>query len=412
MTETNTAAAALQEQETDDALANLPAATAAHLRHLRESMEAQATEGAEKWKAISARLIEQIGEQKFSGFFKDVKPAFIPANDQQPPHLRLAFKTRFLRDWIENNYGCWINAFWQHMQPSGTLEFAVQPAEEPKREQKAETLPAKAEQRAEKKGELIPFPIFPEKARAVINILARSSLFAAIQGKDRQLVECKKIETDGGNKLFFSGRELNQEDHDTLLQLIKMACHQPFGQYVTVPAHAILTEIGRKTGGEQHRQLAEQIGRLTRGSVEIDTPRVRYIGHLIDDAAQDKTKRFWVYRINPLLAECYARDAYTLIDWEGRKKLQGKALARWLQAYLITHAEPFPVKVATLWRLSGSKAKDLFEFRRALKKALDDLKGNGDIKTWTIDARDLVHVDRGDTISASQRRSLDAPQPR
>lgn len=256
----------------------------------------------------------------------------------------------------------------------------------------------------EKKGEVIPFPVFPDSSRAVVNILARSSLFSAIQGKDRQLVWNKKIAGDGGNEMLWSGQELNQDDHDTLLQLVKMASHQPFGTYVTVPAHAILTGLERGTGGRQHKQLAGEIDRMTKGSVEIDTPKIRYIGHLIDDAAQDKTKRYWVYRINPLLAACYARDAYTLMDWGGRKTLQGKDLARWLQAYFVTHAEPYPVKVETLWRLSGSKAKNLFHFRLRLRKALDDLKGNGDISAWEIDAGDLVHVTR--TPSPPQARHL------
>jgi len=86
--------------------------------------------------------------------------------------------------------------------------------------------------------------------------------------------------------------------------------------------------------------------------------------------------------------------------------LRGKDLARWLHLYLVGHAAPFPVKVAKLRQLSGSRTKELKNFRGKLRLALKDLKDAGIIDDWMIDKNDLVHVARGNTISDSQKRRL------
>ena len=92
--------------------------------------------------------------------------------------------------------------------------------------------------------------------------------------------------------------------------------------------------------------------------------------------------------------------------------MKRKDLARWLHGYYATHAKPLLVKVDTLRDLSGSKAKALYHYRAALRQALDELKAVGAIASWQIDAADLVTVDRGDAITASQRHHLTRAKPR
>jgi hypothetical protein len=139
---------------------------------------------------------------------------------------------------------------------------------------------------------------------------------------------------------------------------------------------------------------------------------VEYRGHLIDDAHPDEGAHQWMIRLNPALHMLYGPRAYTLIDWAQRKRLRGKDLARWLQLYFATHAAPFPIKVATLKDLSGSRAAQLWEFRRILQHALADLHHFDIITAWEIDAQDLVHVHRGEGVTTSQRRYLDRREKR
>ena len=255
--------------------------------------------------------------------------------------------------------------------------------------------------------QIIQFPRFPEEKRPVSNDVARSALFSCVQGKDRQMFEDALLATVEGIEIRFTGRQFNQDDHDVLMQLVYMATHKPLGEYVTVPANAILKALGRKIGKSQHKQLEGEITRLVSGTVIIRQKGIgKYIGHLVDNAFKDDITRRWRYRFNPDLRTLYGPHAYTLINWEQRITLRGKDLARWLHLYLVGHAAPFPVKVAKLKQLSGSRAKELKNFRGKLRLALNDLKETHIIDDWIIDKKDLVHVERGETISESQKRHL------
>ena len=257
---------------------------------------------------------------------------------------------------------------------------------------------------------IIQFPLFPHETRPVSNDMARSALFSCIQGKDRHFIKDALLATVEGLEIRFTGEQLNQDDHDLLMQLVFMAQCKPLGSWVMAPTYGILTALGRQIGGKQYRELRTDIARLAAGMVIIrntKTMREVFGHHLIAKAEQDEKSRHWIYRLDPDLCTLYGEMSHTLVDWEQRLALKGKDLARWLQLYLASHARPFPVKVATLRELSGSRAKALKNFRGKLRLALDDLVSNGDIEKWEIQMpQDLLFVDRGRAISESQRRHL------
>jgi hypothetical protein len=264
---------------------------------------------------------------------------------------------------------------------------------------------------AERK-KLLHLPVIPQETRPTVNVIANSALFAAVQGKDRQDLKKCLLDTQDGVEIIFSGEQFNQDDHDVLMQLVYAASRYELGTPVTVSAHSLLKALGRGTSGKEHNQLKAEIDRLVNGTIYLKTKRFDYVGHLIDDAQQDKKTKFWTYRANPTLGKFYDVGNYTLIDWEERKALKGKDLARWLQLQLSSHARPFPMKIETIRRLSGSKNKQKSDFKRKLQTALNDIKALGIIADWRIDAGDLVHVDRGDATSASQQRHLAKPAAR
>src|SRR5712692_4457527 len=257
---------------------------------------------------------------------------------------------------------------------------------------------------------VIQFPLFPHDARPVSNDMARSALFSCVQGKDRRFIENALLASQDGIEIRFTGKQLNQDDHDLLMQLVFMAHHRPLGAWVTVSAYAILHALGRQTGGLQYRELRSDISRLAAGMVSIRNAKakIEFIGHhLIAKAMQEEISHHWVYRLDPDLGALYGEISHTLINWQKRRALQGKDLARWLQLYLCSHAQPFPIKTATLKEMSGSRAKALKNFRAQLRLALDDLIVNEDIKDWMIEMpADLVKVDRGEAITGSQRRHI------
>jgi len=320
--------------------------------------------------------------------------------------LRIVVPTKFHCEHIREQFSSHVEAFWRRLAPDGTVIFAVQErqASEPEQHGRAlEKLPA----------QVLQFPVFPNATRPVSNAMARSALFSCVQGKDRQMLKEELLAAQDGMEMRFTGEQLNQDDHDLLMQLIFMGRHKPFGEYTTVPAYAVLKALGRKTGGSHYRQLRADITRLMACVVSVrDTKnKVEYLGHVIEEAAQDETSRHWVFKFNPKLRPLYDTNNYTLIDWEQRKKLRGKDLARWLQLYIASHAAPFPVSVAYLHDKSGSQTTELWKFRQLLKTALQDLEVNKDIEHSCIDTpTDLVHVDRGKAVTDSQRRHLTRPK--
>ena len=262
------------------------------------------------------------------------------------------------------------------------------------------------------RAQLLRLPVTPQETRAAVNFICNSALFAAVQGKDRRDLKNALLDTQDGVQIIFSGGQFNQDDHDVLMQLVYVASRHEIGTPVTVSAHSLLKALGRGTSGKEHKQLKAEIDRLVNGTIKLKTKRFSYIGHLIDEAIQDDKTKLLVYRANPTLGKFYNIENYTLIDWEERKALKGKDLARWLQLQLSSHARPFPMKVDTIRRLSGSQAKEQRTFRQKLKLALDALKTRGIIADWRIEAGDLVHVERGEATSASQQRHLAKPTPR
>ena len=348
------------------------------------------------WDEVRETLRGLLGEA-FTRWFEPVTASIEEAQDGAPV-LHLIVPSQFQRDWIRDNYSSTVETVWRGLAPGGMVMFTVK--ETPTETLAQKKLPAK----------ILQFPLFPNEARPVSNDMARSALFSCVQGKDRQMVKDALLASQDGIEIRFTGERLNQDDHDLLMQLVEYAKHKPLGEYTTVPAYSILKALGGKKGGSHYQQLRADILRLFAASVSVrDSERkIEYFGHLIDEAAQDESSRYWTFKFNPKLRALYDDDMYTLIDWEQRKQLKGKDLARWLQLYIASHATPFPISVAYLRDKSGSQASVLWKFRQLLKTALDDLKADHlkIIEDWFIDDNDLVHIDRGKTISDSQQRHL------
>jgi len=254
-----------------------------------------------------------------------------------------------------------------------------------------------------------------ERARPVSNSMARSALFAAIGSDDRQLLNKVVLVSQNGIQIIFTGEQLNQDDHDLFMLLVYMANHRPFGELVRVPASAILAELGRGRGGNAHERLKRAMHRLVTATINIKINGINFIGHLLDTAFQDenepKERRYWNYRLNPEVGVLFGYTQFTIIDWEQRKKLKQKELAKWLQGFYATHADPFPLSVSYLWKLCGSKTKELWKFRQNLKIALEDVKQTGAILSWQIDEKDIVYIERLQNVAQIKRTGASPEQP-
>ena len=127
---------------------------------------------------------------------------------------------------------------------------------------------------------IMQFPLpFGEDTRASSNVMARCALFAPVNER-AHFKDYVVVGNVDGYLIEWKGEQLNQDDHDTLLQLIKMALHRPFGVDVVQSVNAVLKGLGRQTRQTQRQQFFREVDRLMSGTIRV-TPKggASYGGH-------------------------------------------------------------------------------------------------------------------------------------
>ena len=216
-------------------------------------------------------------------------------------------------------------------------------------------------------------PLWPEAKRGTPNSFIRSALFSAIQGKDRKFIDGRLLDSQAGITIKYTGQQLNQEDLSLWETLVEMTKTNALGNVVTFTAHSILRSLELNTGGHDHERLHKGITRLNACSVEITHEGKTYFGGLIKSGVKDELTSHYTVELNRELIRLYGETFWTAIDWPQRLNLRRKPLAQFLHAYFSSHRQPFPVKLATLQRLSGSKNTQAASFKRQCRAALEQL---------------------------------------
>jgi hypothetical protein len=167
---------------------------------------------------------------------------------------------------------------------------------------------------------------------------------------------------------------------------------------VNFSVRGFLSAIGRKPGKSGQQWLLNGIRRLSASNIEIRFEDKRlystysvYGGSLINDYFYDPQHKTYYLRVNPNIGSLFDL-GWVLLCWQQRLQLPGN-LTRWLHG-LYSSIEIYPIKVSSLLVLSGSSYGRLSDFRRQLRKSLNELVQFGAIKSWKIDSEDKVHVIR------------------
>lgn len=251
---------------------------------------------------------------------------------------------------------------------------------------------------------LTSLPNWPSAIRGTPNACLRGALFAGIQGKER--IAYKKrtlLAVVDGIEVRYLGIQLNQSDLDVWMQIVHLSRQQLPGFSVTYSAHALLTALGRGSGKSQHEWLKESMARLGGAFVEITFHGRDAFGEkgFLRYYRDELTQRYVVELTQSML--CLFEEGYTYIEFEQRQKLRKQPLVLWLHGFLSSHAAPFPMKIATIHRLSGSGSKTLRDFKYRLVKALEALVNIGTLASFEF-ADDIVKIKRQPT--PSQQRFL------
>lgn len=268
---------------------------------------------------------------------------------------------------------------------------------------------AKSSKKAAEPDRQLKLELWPDEVRGVPNAILRGALFGV--GQERAMHKKRTlVATVEGYEIRFKGETFNQTDLDVLEGMLHVAMPHPLGKRVEFSVHAFLKALGRGTSGKHHEEFKEQVMRLVTGGIEITDTRARmtFMGTLVHKAYRDEDTGRYVVIFDKDMLNLYEA-GYSHIDWNQRMALGKSTLAKWLHGFYATHAKPFSYKVETLHNLCGSAAP-MKEFKRMLKKALDDLVGVSAIKSWSIDQDGLVTVLR--TPSRAQQKHLNRSEKR
>lgn len=247
-------------------------------------------------------------------------------------------------------------------------------------------------------------PFWRDHVYGYPNELARSALFNVRNERgataDRAYYEDVPVVVYGDGSISYRGQELRQSDLDVWLQVLHLAREQKLGDWVEFTPYSFLKALGRSTSSDAYDRLREHLSRLQATSLAF------YSSRLTEGVSVSLVRRFewkmpdgtrlpqWRVWIEPEMRTLFDDRYVTLLQQDIRHRLG--AMAKWLHGFYASHADPFPVKVATLWQSCGSSAKTLSAFRnRVLKDALGELVAVGFLVEYRIDpGSDLVYVSR------------------
>ena len=259
------------------------------------------------------------------------------------------------------------------------------------------TVGRKKEEEKPQTAQVIQLPLWPEPTRGTLNSVLRGALFAAIHPRNRKAFQREVIADEKNLKIIFTGWQLDQSDRDVWEQALHMARQQPLGTdiyiFIYFTAYGFLKALGRSTGKSQHEWLKKSFARLLGCGAEITHNGYTYADNLLSFEREEDTQRYKL-SVNPKMAALYTA-GWTQNDYEERKRIGSKKfLALWLHGYIASHAELYPMKVETFYRLSGSTNADMYDFKRQLLKALEHLKAISLIRKYSVDNKNLVHIEK------------------
>lgn len=254
---------------------------------------------------------------------------------------------------------------------------------------------------------VVQLPLWPEPVRAVPNGFLRSALFGAIAKGKRRYIDGEQLAALDGIEIRYTGQRLDQGDLDVWESVLHAVRLQELGSQCRVTSYALLKLMGKTDTGKNRATLNKRITRLVASAVTVKQGRYTYIGGLIRFAAKDEETQEWVIELDEKLRPLFAADQFTQVEWAVRHALDGKPMAQWLHGFYASHAAPFPMRMETLLKLSGSEDSNPRSAQQTLRKALDAVSEasatHGEGFGYTVRG-DLVHVEK--KASGPQRRHL------
>ncbi|CAG0961948.1 Plasmid replication initiator protein TrfA [Rhodocyclaceae bacterium] len=247
-------------------------------------------------------------------------------------------------------------------------------------------------------------PLWRDAVRGIPNAIARSALFSVNCSDPRTRFHRHEIAALQGSSITYTGEELRLDDEDVLLQLIHLARLQPLGQEVIFSSYAVIKALGWSVNTHSYERLYDSIERMKATAVTIkfqkpDGAWLEFKDSLISTVEHggkninNRTDSLWRVKFNRDLLELYSDMAYTELDWQMRRKLP--PLAKKLHTLYMTSENPQGLTVEQLHKLTGSRIKQLKQFRYKLRNMLELMHERKFLADYVVDpTTDVVRVRR------------------
>lgn len=231
----------------------------------------------------------------------------------------------------------------------------------------------------------------------------RSSLFSIATSGDAH-VEKVVLDVDKGPlgiHVLYKGPHLNQE-HSKLFQALLFIARQRNvldGSEFHVYAQDLMRHMGKRYRDQDQRDnIWNWLGDLKDASLELCTKSSDYKGSLLMSIERNKTTGLCALRIDPKLAKLLQNE--TLENDMGRVASLGRDyLAIWLHNYFASWGTFRNIPISEIYKLCGSKTKELRQFKYQLKMAMtkiSELEGSF-IEEFSISSDNIIYVSKKKT---------------
>lgn len=230
-------------------------------------------------------------------------------------------------------------------------------------------------------------PYLFKRDYAFSQLLLKSSLFRPATGSRAAGLKRQEVQTATADKVFLSGEELRQDDQTVLLAVLKemqgkLVADSGATSYSFHPVPFARDVLGWPKSGQSTEKLLECIQRLKTSHLEIHYQKGGR-GTLSFFADFDCPKGGeWKVYLSPKLLEMFERHATTYLRIEEHRVLK-EGLQTWLLGFINADSCADLFDVAEVQRLAGD-ARELKEFGRVLRKALEVLLDHGQIASFSL----------------------------
>jgi hypothetical protein len=248
-------------------------------------------------------------------------------------------------------------------------------------------------------------PFWDDDKRTITNAIARSAVFSVAERGNREEYKSYKVPAPANYEItVIAGQSLTEADRDVYLQVMHYFRGLKPNDVVSVDIKDFLSSIKRVDGSESRVWLWNALRAMAATTLDIlikhpDGSTIKFIGSLITLVSKEKDGLQEIRMSLPLDAlRLYNEDTHTVLFMNKRLALKGSGsqLAKALQVKILSHKQPFPMKIETIMEYCGSKFNDVRFFKAKLKKALNLLIENKDIISFHISKDGMVYIYRSE----------------